>query len=80
METLRLYLNSLPKEQQESYALRAGTTLGYLRRAMAPSGVQRLGADLCIALEQESGGKVRVEELRPDLMERWIYFRGTKAA
>ncbi|MDR0250550.1 MAG: helix-turn-helix domain-containing protein [Burkholderiales bacterium] len=72
MEKLRTYLNSLSTQEQECYALRCGTTVGYLRRMV--SARQRLGPDLCIRLDRESNGAVRCEDLRPDV--DWQYLRG----
>lgn len=65
------YLNSLPVPDQRAFAERAETTVGYLRKACSMR--QRLGADLVIALERESGGAVRCEQLRPDV--DWAYLR-----
>lgn len=73
MESLRSYLNSLSLPQQEAFAAAVGTSVGYLRKACSIG--QRLGADLCIAIERESRGTVRVEVLRPDV--DWAYLRGS---
>lgn len=75
METLRDHLNSLSPREQAEFAERCNTSLGYLRKAISID--QRLGADLVIAIERESGGKVRCEELRDDV--DWSYLRGTAA-
>lgn len=73
---LRTYLNSLPKPQQEDFATRCGTTLNYLRKGI--SAKQNFSGELTLNLEKESGGVVTVEEVRPDLNERWDYIRGTR--
>lgn len=73
MQTLRTFLNGLDSARQQAFAGECGTTVGYLRKACSIN--QRLGADLCIAIERESGGVVRCEELRPDV--DWAYLRAT---
>lgn len=73
MESLRKYLNSLEREEQESYAKRSGTTVGYLRKALSTK--ERIAESTAIALERESSGAVPVEDLRPDV--DWPYLRGT---
>lgn len=65
METLRKYLNSLPRQDQRDYAIRCGTTVNYLRNAI--SNKKRFDGALCLRLEKESGGKVKKHELRPDI-------------
>lgn len=72
-EALRTYLNSLEVDDQTSYAERAGTTLGYLRKALSTK--ERIAESTAIALDRESGGEVPVESIRPDV--DWSYLRGT---
>lgn len=74
MNALRDYLNNLPVHDQKAFAARCGTTIGYLRKAM--SAKHRLGETIVIAIERESAGEVRCEQLRPDV--DWAYVRGTK--
>ncbi len=74
MEALLAYLNSLPQPERTAFAERCGTTEGYLRSA-ASSG-KRLGIKFVIAIERESGGKVRAEDLQPDV--DWAFFRSRK--
>lgn len=74
MDTLRAYLNNLSPAEQEAFAANCGTSIGYLRKACSIR--QRLGADLCIAIERESSGTVTCEELRPDV--DWAYLRATR--
>lgn len=71
MIELRSYLRSLKPDEQESFALRCGTTIGYLRKALSTG--QTLREGLCIKLEQESAGRVTLEGLRPDV--DWDYLR-----
>lgn len=65
MESLRRYLNALPREGQQDFAARVGTSLGYLRKAI--SARQSLGVELVSRIHHESGGAVPCEELRPDI-------------
>lgn len=69
MEQLLAYLNSLPPDEQMEFARRCETSVGYLRKAVSIR--QRIGEALCIRLELESGGVVRLEDLRPDV--NWAY-------
>ena len=73
MESLRTYLNSLDPSEQEGYAKRCGTSVGYLRKALSTK--ERFREALSIALERESSGAVPVEDTRPDV--DWAYLRGT---
>jgi DNA-binding transcriptional regulator YdaS (Cro superfamily) len=73
MEALRIYLNSLKPADQKQFAKRCGTTIGYLRKAISIR--QSLAEKVVIAIERESGGKVPVEGLRPDV--DWAYIRGS---
>jgi len=65
METLRQYLNSLPRAEQEAYARRCKTTIGYLRKALSTK--PRLDGAFARVLDEESGGAVRRGDLRPDI-------------
>lgn len=65
MESLRQYLNSLSRPDQEAYALRCHTTVGYLRKALSTK--PRFDGAFARILDEESGGKVRRAELRPDI-------------
>lgn len=65
METLRAYLGTLTPDEQSAYAQRAGTTIGYLRKAMSVG--QRFDGALARLLDEESGGEVRRADLRPDI-------------
>lgn len=72
MESLRSYLKSLETGEQESFAERCGTTLGYLRKVLSTK--ERIRESLSISLARESGGAVPVEDTRPDV--DWEYLRG----
>lgn len=65
METLRSYLATLPVPEQADYAARCGTTIGYLRKALSTK--PKLDGALVRRLDEESGGAVDREELRPDI-------------
>lgn len=64
MDKLRKYINALSKRDAEDFAIRLGTTIGYLRRAI--SGGVLLGEKLCTSIEVESLGEVTRKDLRPD--------------
>ena len=76
MEKLLSYVNGLPTVEQTGFAIRCGTTIGYMRKAISKG--QKFGIDLCINIERESGALVTCEELRPDV--DWAYLRGSKRA
>lgn len=65
METLRTYLATMPPAKQADYAKRAGTSIGYLRKAMSKG--QRFDGALARRLDEESGGVVSRHDLRPDV-------------
>ena len=65
MNSLRAYLATLPPDDQSAYAIRCGTTIGYLRKALSTK--PKLDGALVRLLWQESGGAVVREELRPDI-------------
>lgn len=71
MEKLRNYLKSLSTPEKEAFAKRCGTTLGYLRKAISLN--NRFDVNLCIAVERESSGVVRCEDVRPDVA--WEFLR-----
>lgn len=65
METLRKYLATLTPEQQGQYAQRAGTSIGYLRKALSTR--PKLDGALARRLDEESNGYVKRDDLRPDV-------------
>lgn len=73
MQSLKAYLNSLEPRDQDKFARRCATSVGYLRKAISIE--QRIGESLAINIERESGGLVRVEDIRPDV--DWKFLRNT---
>lgn len=73
MNTLRTYLNSLRPVEQADFCARCNTSVGYLRKAISVG--QKIGESIAIAIERESGGAVRCEDLRPDV--DWAYLRNS---
>lgn len=65
MDTLRAYLATLTPTEQARFAKRAGTTIGYLRKALSTQ--PKLDGALVRRLAEESGDKVDRIELRPDI-------------
>lgn len=72
MELRKLWL-SMSNDQRQSLARRCKTTVGHLRNVVYG---KDCGEKLAIAIDRETGGMVRCEELRPDV--DWAYLRGTK--
>jgi DNA-binding transcriptional regulator YdaS (Cro superfamily) len=66
MEKLRVLLNSMTTDQQFHFARRCGTTIGYLRKRINTKAPGRFGLEIASAIERESFGQVRVEDLLPD--------------
>jgi len=71
MNSLRLYLNSMSRADQEAYAKKCRTSLGYLRKALSTR--QKLGVELVSRLHKHSGGAARATDIRPDV--DWREFR-----
>jgi len=65
MDTLRTYLSTLSPADQAEYAKRAGTSIGYLRKALSVG--QRFDGGLVRQLHLHSDGFVSLSELRPDI-------------
>lgn len=65
MDTLRAYLATMPPAKQAEYAKRAGTSIGYLRKALSKG--QRFDGALVRRLDEESKGGVSRHDLRPDV-------------
>jgi len=63
MEELRIYLNALSLDEQRSFALRCGTSIGYLRKALSKN--HELGPALCVLIEEASCGVVTRKNLHP---------------
>jgi DNA-binding transcriptional regulator YdaS (Cro superfamily) len=66
MDELKKYLATLPVAEQEAYATKCGTTINYLRKAISKGSIKFDGA-LCRLLDENSGGAVSRESLRPDI-------------
>jgi hypothetical protein len=65
METLRAYLSTLEPAKQSAYAVRCGTTIGYLRKGLSVGA--KFKGELVRKLDEESGGAVKRGDLRPDI-------------
>jgi DNA-binding transcriptional regulator YdaS (Cro superfamily) len=78
MEALREYLNSLSQEDQKAFAKRCNTSVSYLRKAIsrAKTHGDKIGMLLAVDLERGSDGKIRREQLLPDV--DWAKFQPTK--
>lgn len=75
LHALRTHLKRLPDPAaREEFAVACGTTINYLRKVLSRNRFVP-DAALCIAIERESKGAVRCEELRPDV--DWSYLRRT---
>lgn len=65
VESLIQYLGSLLTEtDRESFAQKCGTSLGYMNLIMY--GHRKCSATLAIAIDRESNGAVRCDDLCPD--------------
>lgn len=69
MDKLISYLNSLDKLGRADFAARCGTSEGYMRKAR--SAKQKFRCELCVAIERESGGVVKRQDLRDDWVIVW---------
>jgi DNA-binding transcriptional regulator YdaS (Cro superfamily) len=74
MSKLLDYLNALDPADQQAFAKRCGTSVGYIRKAVSTG--QKFGESLAIAFERESGSSLTCEDIRPDV--DWAFLRGTK--
>ncbi len=70
--TLLEFLKAMPVEARESFAAGCGTTIDYLFQV--GYGNRKPKAALAVAIERESAGVVRCEDLLPDV--DWGYLRG----
>lgn len=75
METmdLKTYLETLSMKEREEFAERCESTAGHLKNVSY--GYRSCAESLAIAIERESGRKVRCEILRPDV--DWQFLRNT---
>ena len=70
MNSLRSYLSDLSTSEQEQFAVRCGTTIGYLRKVLSTG--KPLREKVCALLERESAGQVTRQALRPhDWRDVW---------
>jgi DNA-binding transcriptional regulator YdaS (Cro superfamily) len=74
MKTLLQYLNGLPVAEQDVFAKRCKTTIGYLRQIAY--GHRKCNAELAIEIERESKRAVTCEALCPHA--DWAYIRSTR--
>jgi len=65
MNQLRTYLASLNSQEQAAFARKAGTSIGYLRKALCIG--QRFGGVLARRLDEASNGAISRHSLRPDI-------------
>lgn len=70
---LRAYLNAMSTPDQEAFAERCGTTIGYLRKALSIG--QALGEGLCMRIESASERAITCEDLRPDIAHQFQFLR-----
>jgi DNA-binding transcriptional regulator YdaS (Cro superfamily) len=70
---LKTYLASLSSEQREAFATACGSTPGHLKNISYE--YRTCAEKLAIAIERESKGAVRCEELRGDV--DWQFLRNT---
>lgn len=75
MQKLLDYLNGLPVKEQEDFARRCQTTVGYLRQIAY--GHRACPAHLAINIERESKRALMCEELRPTGVD-WAYIRAER--
>lgn len=73
MEKLLEYLNGLPKDLRVKFVSACDTSEAYLRKAVSKR--QKLGAELCVRIERESGRAITCEDLRPDV--DWAFIRAS---
>lgn len=70
MSKLLTFLNTLDTDEQERFARRCGTSVGYIRKAVSSG--QKFGPSLCLRFEKETGGAVKCadmnEEFAKDLL------------
>ena len=74
--TLHDYIQRLAKDAREAMATRCGTSLGHLLQVAY--GNRRASANLAIAIDRETCGRVPCETTRPDI--EWGYLRSRDAA
>lgn len=73
MTKFKAFFMGLSASDRESLAIRCSTSRKHLTNIAY--GYKPCGEGLCIAIERESAGAVRCEDLRPDV--DWAYLRAT---
>ena len=76
MKELLNYINELSPKEQVHFAIRCGTSISYLRKAISIN--QKIGEKIALNIDRESCGAVTCDSIRPDV--DWAYLRGTKKA
>lgn len=70
MKILRDFLNGMSRREQEKFAEKCGTTIGYLRKACYKN--SELGTEISVAIEQVSRKKITRIDLHPErYMKKW---------
>lgn len=72
MEELRAFLKTLTVPEKKEFSTKCGTTISYLRKRLSDR-TSNLGIKICIEIELHSKGKVKCEDLRPDI--NWSVIR-----
>ena len=80
MDKLLAFIKTLDKPERLAFFARCGTTEGYVRK-VACSDSLLLGVAICVAIEQQTKGKVTRKDLRPDDWQLlWPELREQEAA
>lgn len=71
---LKTYLSPLSIEERDAFAKRCGTSRGHLQNV---SNGKTCGPQLATALERETGGQIRRQDMRPT--DYWLIWPDLKA-
>lgn len=67
---LKTYYFALSSEQREMFARKCGTSAGHMRNVAY--GDRTASTELAVAIERESGGKVKRTDMFPDtFLDKW---------
>jgi DNA-binding transcriptional regulator YdaS (Cro superfamily) len=69
MDKLRLYLNSLDREQKNKFQKISGLSMPYLRKAICLK--HKMEPANCVKIEIASNGSITRKDLREDWEEIW---------
>lgn len=69
MNELGAYLKKLSATDRKSFAVRCGTSLGFIRKSIYQG--KLLNPKVCVAVENESSRQVTRKMLREDWIEIW---------